>query len=53
MTSYKFYQKFAQYMILSAVVVVAVALVSAISGYDGFLSLNVGMEGISLTVDGR
>ena len=53
MHSYKFSQKLAQYISLSIAVVISVALISAISSYQGFLSLDIGMEGISLTVDGR
>lgn len=53
MIRYKPHQKLIQYLALSTIVVVTVAFIAAISGYQGFLSLNVGVDGISLTIDGR
>ena len=46
-------KRIVRYVVLCGVVIVAVAFVLAISDYGGFLSLDVGINGISLTIDGR
>jgi hypothetical protein len=47
------YYKLIQYLAVSVIVVCTIAFISAVSNYEGFLSLSISMEGISLTVDGR
>lgn len=42
-----------QYVVLTAVVLIAVAWISAVSEYPGFLSIDISVDGISLIVDGR
>ncbi|MEM9008909.1 MAG: hypothetical protein AAGE59_36055 [Cyanobacteria bacterium P01_F01_bin.86] len=53
MTSRKLPRNLTQYFVLVSIVIVLLAAVSVVSGFEGFLSFNVGTNGISLTVDGR